>query len=602
MQSIASLQASAQSISRFSNPSKIFRGPLQIHGLLLGLILLFSTFSTAGFSQDAPQKPARVDQPLLLSQVANVETLEKHGRTLFEKCERPDMIPAMEMWLKNDLKELKGVDRTRPLGMMMYLGDILTEPMWAATFIPVTNVDEFLGWMCSMPPTPGTFQKVEGSADRWKVSFGDNANVHVVSRGNYLIMVGEAEQADRNFPDPGPLCEPFATRYDASFSGLLKNIPIGLKSVFLEFAKTTLRADLQQRDNEPAESYRLRRASGESVIKQFERMVSDAEEVTIGARLNRETMVATIELEVVGTPESKLVKAFSAFPGRHSQFGALLDRETTLTVGVSTILEPEQQTLLQQVWTTAEQVLKKEIEKSIAAGKPGAPTDIDAFQPLFGALQRSTQAGLVDVFVQMIGAERSQYEVVGGFRLPGGEEFPLALQKLVQLIKDRQPDNDRLQKLELDVARINDFPVHRATLDPNGANRRLYGEDGGELAFLATPEAIWFAAASKGQAIAALRKTIDEAAKPADDATRPERAPILVTAEISRWVDLIDRRGRAVETFKEESAIAFKGTGHQVRFRMKPSGDALKLQLEFDDGLVKLFGRLIARSQLGNEL
>lgn len=151
MQSIASLQASVQSISRFSNPCQISRGPLQIHSLLLGLILLFSTFSTAGFSQDAPQKPARVDQPLLLFQVANVETLENHGRTLFEKCERPDMIPAMEMWLKNDLKELKGVDRTRPLGMMMYLGDILTEPMWAATFIPVTNVDEFLGWMCSMP-------------------------------------------------------------------------------------------------------------------------------------------------------------------------------------------------------------------------------------------------------------------------------------------------------------------------------------------------------------------------------------------------------------------------------------------------------------------
>ncbi|MBA4030297.1 MAG: hypothetical protein C0478_05310 [Planctomyces sp.] len=573
--------------------------------LFLGLCVALVGISNGRLvvAQEASNpKPVRVDQPLLLQQVASIETLEKHGRALFEKCDRPDMIEAMENWIKKDLKELKGIDRTRPVGVMFYLGDVLTEPMWPAFFIPVTNAEEFTNFMATAGPIQGTVSKVAEKAGVSRIDFNGNNDVYMIDRNGYVIMVTEEVQTDRNFPDPQALCEPFANRYDFSFSALAKNVPPGLRSVFVEFLKGSARAGLQQRDREPDDVYRLRRSAGETGIKQFERFVGGTEELTFGVKLDRETLVAKFELEVVGAPDSKLVKSFAAFPGRHSQFGSLLDRETTLTVGVSTILEPDQQKMLKEAWTTAEAALRREIEKSIAAGKPGAPTDIEAFAPLFSALQRSTEAGLVDVFVQMLGSERAGYQVVGAFRLPGGEEFPMALQRLVKLIKERAPENERLQKFELDVSRINDLPVHRVALDANGPNKRLYGDDGGELSIVATPEAIWFATGSTGQSIAALRSTIEAAKEGVETPGSVERAPILVSAEVSRWVDLIDRKGQRVETFKEEAEVAFKSSGRQVRLRLKPAGDALRLQVEVDDGLVKLFGRLIARNIKGAEL
>lgn len=579
------------------------------NGLMMAILvcpaLLVGSSSSVLWGQEKEPAKKTIDQPLMLFQIAGIDRLESHGKALFKKCERPDMIDPMLNWVQNDLTGLKGVDRSKPFGMMFYLGNSLMDSIWMATYVPVTNTEEFLAWISTSGPLKASITPVEGDATRVQLVYEQAGipTVEVLKRDGYVIMLYDDAHITWNFPDPVELATRFSNKYDISFSVLARNLPLGLKTVLVEFLKTSLRSQLQQRDNEPTELYRIRRLGGENGLKQLERFVTDCEELTIGAKLDPDKLVAKLELDIQAAQDSKLMKAFKAFPGRHSQFGQLLNRDSTLTVGVSTILEPDQQKLLKESWSAAEAALTKELEKAVKEGRPGsAPGDIEYFRPVFEALQRGTEAGLVDVFVQMFGKERANYQIVGGARFAGGEEFPAAFAKLIQMFKERQPDSPELQRLEIGISTIQDVPVHRVKLDKGGANRRLYGEDGGELAFMFTPNALWFATASTGQSIAVLRDAVEAAAKGQEEGNAGSKAPILVSADIMQWEDLLDRDRERSKIFKEESAIAFEKAGHSVQFRMQPSGNSLKLELEVDDGLVKLFGRLIARNIKGAEL
>ena len=265
-----------------------------------------------------------IDYPLVVINSASVQRLQDNARFMFELAERPEMVDVIDKWTATTLKELKGIDRTRPFGMMLYLPAAFIGAPIGISYIPITNLDDALQ---TLAYGTGTIAAVDGKRGYTDIRYGESFRIRTRHVGGYLFIVGpDGDDAtmDKNFPDPVKLTSRLSTQYDVAISLQIKNIPPTMKSLFLEFLKTSAQAELQQRDDEPESAYRLRRANGDSWLEFIDRVVTQGEEFTIGGRMDPESRKGNIDFEIAGTSDSKLAKFFQDMAGKRTYFGNLL--------------------------------------------------------------------------------------------------------------------------------------------------------------------------------------------------------------------------------------------------------------------------------------
>ncbi len=542
------------------------------------------------------QEAATVELPLAVIHAAGVDRLQQRAEILFATAGREDMTAKMKELITTSLRDLKGMDRTRPFGVMIYLKPGLAG-LAGIGYFPVQNLEEFLD---TVSQGTGNFKKVEDKTDRYAISNKFGPDFVAQYRDGYLFLVADndAGELDRKFPAPDKLVQRLNSRYDLAVSLMIKSIPPATRQIFVTFLQTQTMAELQQKDDEPEAAYRVRKANGENTLELLEKIITQGEELTLGGRLVEQTGLGEIDIEVAGTPDSKLAKFFQNMVGRRSLFANLLQQPSMMTMAMSWQLDEKQRKAMTELFTYAPEDLERR------AAKDGVEGTKTALEPIFQTFLQSAEAGHLDGFVQLTGAGEGGFAMLAGVRVVNGTNLPKQFTDALRFSKEKFSGNDRIAALELDSSQIDGLPVHFMPLTPpDRTGKWMFGE-GPRLYAYATTQALWLAFGGE-QALPALKAGVAAAKKPATAAEdRKQRIPFLFQTRAGQWVAVQteSRKSNAaepparprVQRFREEVQAAFDDQNDGMRVEVRPTDSGARLRFEFQKGWAGLLGRMIA--------
>lgn len=555
---------------------------------LMFVVVAAASFWPASARAANDDESTGIDYPLVLLNVAGVDRLRTNARFMFETAERPDMVDVVDKWTVTTLKELKGIDRTRPFGMMLYLPPSFIGPPIGISYIPFTNSTDALE---TLAYGRGVITPVDGKRGQHTIRYGESFVVRTRQIGGYIFLVGpdgDETTLDKNFPDPVKLATRLTSQFDIAISLQIKNVPPTIRSLFLEYLKMSSQAELQQRDGEPESAYRLRRANGDGMLELMDRVVTQGEEFTIGGRMDPETRKANIDFEIVGTSDSKLAKFFQDMAGKKTYFGNLLSNPSTFTMSGSWLLSEKQRPLMASFFEAAKKDIAKETEKKEVQGIS------KVIDPLFKVLMATADAGHVDIMAQLVGTEPGKFALIAGGRVLGSRNLPNQFTELLQFIKDNNNGNDVIAKLEIGANEIDSVPVHRLEVNPpDKPGQRMFGETA-HLYIYASPQAIWIAFGGDA-AMDALREAVAMVALPQDPQQNRGRVPFLFVTHANNWLTVASDDTPRAAAFNEQARASFKSDNDSMQIIVRPTDSGVRLRVEFEEGFIALMGRGVTK-------
>lgn len=565
----------------------------------LSLCLFIGAGSTPlAWSQDN-ENEAGIAYPLQVLHVAGINRAQEKLDAIFLAAERPEMLDVMQNWMDETLRGFSGVDRTKPLGMMFYLKPGLSLGAATISYLPVTDVKEALQFLAGKE---GVIRELPGESNRYEITdvgWGPGLAVKHVNDYIFLVMLDDAAELDRKFPAPERLVGKLSNRYDIAYSLLLKNIPPNTKKLFFELFKSQALAGLQQRDDEPDAAYRVRRASGESVVDLLDMIVSQGEELTIGAFSRLDEGTGYLEIELNGTKTSGLAEFFQRLAGRRSYFAPAVNEASTLTINTSVQLDEKRRKPFVEAFATGVENVKFALR---TAGKPD--DSAERLAPFFQSLQNTAEEGRLDLFLQLGGTELGDYRLVGGFRVLAVGDFPKQMADFLAFGKETADaipaagQRAAMEGLQLNESSIDGIPVHLLPLPAprDSTGRNMFGETP-NLYLCATPQAFWFAVGQKS-AREQLGSYISAAQNgPSPDQLQRTSPPFLLTTNAAQWVTVGLGEQPAPEdgTFLNTVVSAFEPGKDRLRVTGSPTDTGTRVRFDAEAGYVEWIGRAIAQ-------
>ena len=148
--------------------------------LFLLMATAIAAFPTTVFAQDAAdEEEQKVQKPLVIVNVASVDRLLGKADYIFAAAGRPEMSDLIGGLLAN-IRDLRGMDREKPFGVMVYLNPFgLTPRPEPVGYVPVSDIGELTQ---TMSVGPASVKKVEGEDNRYEM--GGGRGLQILTRKN----------------------------------------------------------------------------------------------------------------------------------------------------------------------------------------------------------------------------------------------------------------------------------------------------------------------------------------------------------------------------------------------------------------------------------
>lgn len=526
--------------------------------------------------KEAPKNDAKpvVEKaiPLAVFCVAGVERWLGNADYLFEAVKREELSDFVGGQMSK-INDLKGIDKDKPFGMLVFLRPGLIPQPYPVSFVPVKNLSDLIGTVSNGP------FKVKKIDDTHYDLVTDNNTIHALLVGNYAWLASEVDQLDFEFPNPADFTKRLAARYDVSFEFNLTSVPEGMKNIFLDFLRASTETSMQQRDGEPDTGYQLRRLNAMNSLDFLEQLILQGERLTLGLSVDPKTKRASIEADVQAKPDSGLSQLLQDVSARTSYFTSILREDTPLTFSMSWMMPPSNQKRLADFFETAEQQVASQLANAITGkkveekpssdssssdspkvastgkpkrggtGKPKKPK-IPVPQPVkdvFDSLRATALTGHIDFFAQFAADSKSngspQFTLLGGAKIADGSKLASGLTEILKQIKDRPG----LAALDFNIDTHKGVTFHRLLgSEIRRADELMYGGKPALYIGLGS-QAVWFAL-GQPDALAQLKQVIDRVeAAPSARPSGSDRIPFQLTMHMKRWIEFGQANGEELQ-------------------------------------------------------
>lgn len=562
-------------------------GLLPLYMLCAVLIASSSVLAQDKTSDASPARPVATPDkpvpegpqvPILVANVASIDRVLTDVDYMFQAAERPDMMQLVTGFISGQIGDLKGMNREKPFGVMLFLAPGLPPTPTPILYVPVDGVDELVKIVEAGPVKP---KKVDGKEGHYELNGRHQKFYCVVKRGYaYLTNDFNKQMLEAELPEPAAIAEPLAARFDLGLSLMVKNIPLAIRTVLLTFFRQQTEAQLQQRDKESDAAYKMRRANGISTLEFIEQFMTQCDQLQIGVDASQERKNVEIEIVMDATPESELAKLSKDLAGRKSYFAPLFNEGHPLTVSASWKMDKRERKAAREMV----EAMKIGLAKELPEGK-APPID-----PLFESLQATAERGEMDFCVQFQPIANNQFVIVGGLRIVGGEAFGRGLEQLLTAVQGRE----ELDKIELHADSHQSIAFHRIVAKnvPEGEQRTYGGVPSVYLG--ASSQTVWFTVGA-GEAMPSLKAAIDQVLLGnADSPSGGTAYPFQMILHTAPWLNLrpLDDRESARQDFAKQ---ALQEKSDSMRISVQPTDSGTRTRIVFDDGFIKLVGLLLAR-------
>ncbi len=532
--------------------------------------------STTPVEKPVPEGP---QLPILVVNIASIDRVLTDVDYMFQAAERPDMMNLVTGFIANTIGDLKGMNRQKPFGVMLFLAPGLPPTPTPVVYVPVDGIEDLMKIVEAGPVKP---HKVDGKEGHYELK-GRRQNFYCVLKKGYAYLTNDSNKhmLEAELPEPAAIAEPMAAKYDLGVSAFVKNIPLTIRTVLLTFLRQSTEAQLQQRDSESDAGYKMRRANGLSTVEFIEQIMTQCEQLQLGIDASRERKNVEIELLMDATPDSELAKHSQNLAGRKSYFSPLFNDGQPLTVSASWKMDKRER----KAAVAMVEALKIGLAKQLPEGT--APS----VDPLFDSLKATAEQGDMDFCVQFQPVGDKQFVFLGGLRVVGGESFGKGLAQLLTAVQGRE----ELDKVELNADTHNGIVFHRlAAKNVPRQEQRTYG--GTPSVYLGTSsQTLWFSVGAD-QALPHLKTAIDEIL--AGNASMPgggSAYPFQMILHTAPWLNLPAEDDKEVSR-QEFARKAFQKESDALRISVQPTETGTRSRAVLDEGFIKLVGMLLARA------
>lgn len=548
------------------------------------------------FADDETDEPPPDAAPILMINLSRMDGAIANLTSAFESVGREDMVGAMDEALGR-VGNLEGVDRSRSVGMAMFLPETLPPRPVGVLYVPVADVDSLVE---TMQLGPTTVRKLEGEEDRYEID-SPRGTRHLVVRDGYAFVSSAEAFLDADITLLSKLTARMAEKYDFSITFRPESIPPILLDVFLGYLEGRIAGELQQRADEPLSQYIARRANGLSMMELLHYVLSDGEQLMLGVKADAEMGGAEIELVVDAAPDSEFAQYLDDLASRPSSFSALFDSDEPLSLSASWMLDEHgKTTLTDQVKALAvglqNRLYPEETEAEVDAERiPGSSQTVPTIHPTIERVTKPLAAtieeGHIDLFAQFRQADSDQFVLIGGLHLVGGETFAAGLRELLRQLQLR----DGAPQIDVDADQHEGIVFHRLGGDAiREQDRRLYG-DNSSIYLGSSRRTLWFAIGGP-DALRELKLAIDTLLNAeGDPPSREPTVPFQFVMRAEQWVRLPESEDPEELVRQQLSREAFSEENDTLRFEVRPTESGVVIRANLDAGFVRLLALALAR-------
>ena len=549
--------------------------------LVAGLVILVLANNGVALAQEQNSGSQGSASPLVIFNVASLDRLLGDVRYLFVAAGQDQINEQIAAGIAG-VNDLKGIDRTKPFGGMIFLAPgIPPRPVFVG-YVPVSNIQELTQTIAG-GDGPGQLKKIEGETDRYEL-VGREGNQQVILKAGYAFISAEAEALDRKFLDPVKLTSALSSSHDVAVSLRLDTVPVAVKNILLTTLRANFAATMQQRDDEPDGPYQLRKTSQGNTLEFMELLLTEGDRVTLGINASQESRAAVLELKLDTRKDGNWAKSLKEIGSKPSYFSSLVDETAPLSFSMSWAMDKREKGNLLEMLKVAE----PQIAGQLTAVAP-------AVTSLFGALSKTAAGGHLDAFVQYRPTksdENKNMVIIGGLKVANGQQLSAAIRTILIQLKSNPDVGD----LEIDIDEHEGVSFHRFR-----GNRSAEAEAGGgrvlgaePSVYIGTgPRAVWVSVGGTAS-LKAVKSSIDKLSgsgrkKRVVRGTRP--VPFQFVLNMARWLDTMDPE----RPFAKLAREAFGGGADRLQVDIQPTDNGMRVRVNAQEGFLKLLGMAIGR-------
>lgn len=552
--------------------------------------------------EEEPEKKSQsvealLPKPVIVVNVASVERILQDIDFIFELAERPEIAEIASASLAN-VNDLEGLDQNRNLGFELYLKTgLLPQPVFIP-YYPVSKISSFIETFQSiLPGFMNAEERRPGEEGMYVVEAGDSAFYFRIEdkyahqfhqRGDAALDLEVFET--HQFKDPAQQYQQLTTQFDAAVQLDMSSIPELMRTTFLGFFRTAIETQLQQRDGESNAAYELRRMSGKQNLENIEYFLNEAQQLTLGAHINKEQKQGIVDLLIKARPNSDLARSMKNLPGQASYFSVVTARETLpLAASVSMIIPRRDRKTYLNYLNYFETQLS---EKLLTADERLQQTN--SIQQFFAPVKSQVNKGHLDAFVQLVSTPSKKFALIGGIKVAPSSNLPAALLDMVNRV-EKNPDNKA--RIFTNAETVQGIGLHQLQPDVKNADDRQRRFLGGvpSLYVGADSEVIWFAMGTE-IAVAALNEAIERIHTATPEERKVQRtAPFQFEFHIKPWLQLFSEAEISESEIMKILDGIFTSENDLVLITTQPTETGVRSRFQFDEGYLKLLGVSIGK-------
>ena len=489
------------------------------------------------------------------------------------------------------LNDLQGIDRSRPVGLLLFPPSAGGGDPDAIAFVPVSSMDDLqvslkISNQVSLVPL-----EEDG---RWELRGPDNSVPIRVQEG-YAFVTQKRELLEGPLPDVAALTASITDRYDLGIVVLRAGLPQPALDAAIAKLHADSERDRERRSDEADAEYALRTRISRSLEQLIEFGLTDFEQVSLGLTISEDERQAELEARLDMRSGGRFAGYLQSLAASRSQFATADPDLAALSASSAWILSGEGAGIASQLLKQVREQVGRQLQLDLTA----AASAEHPVRRVLDALDATVAAGRMDGIVTFAGDRPGGMVLVGAAHLEHSTQVAQAVEQILPYVA-QSPD---VTALELNAFEAAGVMVHRIVpAKVRKQDELLYGPDAA-LHIGIGRDAIWVALGG-AEAPRVLTEFIEASTQAADDSSATGAPPLLaLDVHLSTWIGLAGSGGTGEQRgFIETARIAFADPDQDgLRAVLTPSDNGLRLAVQVDEGYLRLLGLALAhRLQSGN--
>jgi hypothetical protein len=477
-------------------------------------------------------------------------------------------------------KGLAGLDKGRPIAVVVTLDNGEFAP---TICIPVTSAKDLADVVSSIQ-TGQPAQTVDGVI---KLSEPPPAGDIFIREQSGWAFVTQSK--DSPLPaDPMTTLAGLSPDYDIAARVFVQNIPEDMKKAWIEKFKTFMQFAAQQHQSDDNPLSSLSRKNMEAQTAQLEQLFEQADQITVGWKLDRTAKNTHFDMTFTAKPGSQLDQEMQAMAQAKSNFAGFNKPDAAATFnicGINTQPKIDQTiTAIEQAKVKMDEAIDKDqnLQDDNARGKVKA-----ALGKLIDVAEKTVKTGKMDGGgVVLLGPDQLQV-AVGGY-LADGPGFESAIKDLIDMAKD-EPEFEKAATVKLDLETYKEVKFHQVTVklpeDAEESAKKIFG-DSVDVFIGIGPDSFYFAFGK--DSLTLTKSVIDASAADPNKTVPPFKLSVALAPifDFAAWATPDNPKAKMMA----QAFDSVKGKDHVlVGATLIPNGVTYRLDVE--DGVLEAIGQ-----------